>query len=293
MGVIATLLPFDGRVQRLRAAARERQTLAVCETWTELTRVCERGLVQLIVFDLYADGGADFERVRRLKAYAPRAALIAYVELGRARARDMFDAGRSGVDALVIADDGDSPSELAALIAQAEARSVASLLRPRLRAYKPTVRDAALVSVTRAHDRLTPESLARILAVSRRLLARRLEDARFPAPHQLLTWGRLIVAAHLLEDDARSADGVAAALDFPSGSAFRNSCRRYLGVTPHEIRARGGAAWVVDAMLRAVEHREVADGRREGEPQLSQFRTPLPVSPLPLPVLTARPVPLP
>jgi AraC-like DNA-binding protein len=244
--------------------------------------------VQLIVFDLYADGAADFERVRRLKAYAPRAALVAYVEVARARARDMFDAGRSGVDALVIADDGDSPSELAALIAQAEARSVASLLRPRLRAYKPTVRDAALVSVTRAHDRLTPEGLARVLTVSRRLLAQRLADAGFPAPHQLLTWGRLVVAAHLLEDDARSADGVAAALDFPSGSAFRNSCRRYLGVTPHEIRVRGGAPWVIDAMMREVGRGDPGDGKWESTAgRGGTERLPFPPSTSPAPVLTA------
>jgi AraC-like DNA-binding protein len=278
MGVIATLLPHDGRVQRLRAAARERHAIAVCESWAELTRLCEHGFVQLVVFDLYADGAADFERVRSLKAYAPRAALVAYVEAARARPRDMFDAGRSGVDALVIADDGDSPSELAALIAQAEARSVASLLRPRLRACRPSVRDAALVSVTRAHDRLTPEALARVLAISRRLLARRLADAGFPAPHQLLTWGRLIVAAHLLEDTDRSADGVAAALDFPSGSAFRNSCRRYLGVTPHEIRANGGAAWVIDAMLREVAAAAALAGPSGVEPAPPPTPSPAPAA---------------
>jgi AraC-like DNA-binding protein len=129
---------------------------------------------------------------------------------------------------------------------------VASLLRPALRACKPTVRDAALVSVTRAHDRLTPDALAHVLAISRRLLARRLDDAGFPAPHQLITWGRLIVAAHLLEDTERSADAVASSLDFPSGSAFRNTCRRYLGVTPHEMRARGGAPWVIGRMMGEV-----------------------------------------
>jgi hypothetical protein len=41
-------------------------------------------------------------------------------------------------------------------------------------------------------------------------------------------------------------------LDFPSGSAFRNTCQRYLGATPQEIRAKGGAGFVVGAFMTAV-----------------------------------------
>jgi AraC-like DNA-binding protein len=71
-----------------------------------------------------------------------------------------------------------------------------------------------------------------------------LADAKCPPPQKLITWGRLIVAAQMLEDGQRTADGVARMLDFPSGSAFRNTCQRYLGATPQEIRSKGGAAWV-------------------------------------------------
>jgi hypothetical protein len=68
----------------------------------------------------------------------------------------------------------------------------------------------------------------------------------------LITWGRIIVAAHMLEDPKRSANNVASALDFPSGSAFRNTCQRYLHATPEKIRTRGGAAYAVRALLRSV-----------------------------------------
>jgi hypothetical protein len=69
----------------------------------------------------------------------------------------------------------------------------------------------------------------------------------------VLTWGRLIVAGHLLEDKHRSADRVAAALEFPSGSAFRNVCQRYLGATPSEIRDRGGSSYVIRSLLAHVQ----------------------------------------
>jgi len=56
----------------------------------------------------------------------------------------------------------------------------------------------------------------------------------------------------MLEDQHRSADRIATMLDFPSGSAFRNVCQRYLRATPGQIRTRGGAAYVVRALLRQV-----------------------------------------
>jgi hypothetical protein len=80
LGVIATLLVHEGRLARLRAAARDRYRFVPCEDWTSLTRACERGAVSLVVFDLYVDGRADFERVRQLRLRVPRAALVAFLE---------------------------------------------------------------------------------------------------------------------------------------------------------------------------------------------------------------------
>lgn len=250
MGVIVTLLPQPGRLQRLRAAIRDRHSVVTCEDWSSVTRICETEPVHLAVLDLYADGPANFERIRVLKLRFPRVALIAYVTITLERARDMFDAGRCGLDGLVVSDLDDAPAVLLMHIEKAEARSVASVVRPVIAGLKPTVRDAVLASVTRAHERLTPEAFARLLAVPRRLLTRRLTEAGFPAPHRLLTWGRLIVAAHMLEDANRSADSVAQVLDFPSGSAFRNTCQRYLHATPQQVRDQGGAAFVIEGFMR-------------------------------------------
>ena len=90
----------------------------------------------------------------------------------------------ANLDVLVVADESDSPHQLAALLDQAEARSVASLLKPHVSGLRSVVRDAVMLSVTRAHERLTPDSLARLMAVSRRLLSKRLEGAQLPPPHQ-------------------------------------------------------------------------------------------------------------
>ncbi|MND01757.1 hypothetical protein D3C83_208690 [compost metagenome] len=50
----------------------------------------------------------------------------------------------------------------------------------------------------------------------------------------------------MLLDNKRSADAIARALDFPSGSAFRNTCQRYLGLRPTEMRDAGGSQVVIE-----------------------------------------------
>jgi AraC-like DNA-binding protein len=256
VGLVAALVPHPNRLYRLRAALRGRHTVEACADWGAVTLLCEEQPVHLAVLDLFALGGMSLEPLRHLKRRFPRLSTVAYVQVSIAHSRDLFDAGRSGVDALVIADSDDDPSTFAATLEQAEARSVAGLVRGALLHVRASVRDAVLVTVTRAHERLTPHRLAETIGSS-----------RLPPPQRLITWGRLIVAAHLLEDANRPADSVALALHFPSGSAFRNACQRYLSSTPSEIRSRGGAEWVVGEMLTKGEGQEVRDEtERVGRP---------------------------
>ncbi|HEY2851013.1 MAG TPA: helix-turn-helix domain-containing protein [Gemmatimonadaceae bacterium] len=252
MGIVATLLPDDRCLQRVVHSVQGHHTVIPCKSWDDVFSACNDEAVHLAVLDLFADGKANFERVRQLKLRFARVTLVAYVTVSPGRARDLFDAGRAGMDGLVIVDQDDSPLQLRSVIEQAEARGVAGLLRHRLGALQPLVRDAVLVAVTRAHMRLTSHRLADILSTSRRTLVAKLTQDHFPPPQKLISWGRLIVAAQMLEDRNRSADSVARILDFPSGSAFRNTCQRYLGASPQEIRAKGGAAFVVDAFLKSV-----------------------------------------
>ncbi|HVE77842.1 MAG TPA: helix-turn-helix domain-containing protein [Gemmatimonadaceae bacterium] len=246
MGLVAAYLPDPDRVQHLRLALHGRHDLLECGDWGTLTRACGTEPVQFVVFDLFADVAPNFDALRVLRLRFPRVGFVAYVAATAERARELFDLGRLGVDSLVLADRDDrDPGRLLTLVEQAETRSVANLLRPALIGARATVRDAVLLAVTRAHQRLAAPALARVLGVSRRVLNERLTQAGFPPPQQLLAWGRLLVAARMLEDPQRSADSIALALDFPSGSAFRNTCQRYLGATPSEIRARGGADFAV------------------------------------------------
>ncbi len=254
MGLVATLLPAAIRQERVRAALRDRHALVTCATWDELLLACGRRPVTVALVDLYPDApGSDttpaFDALRRLRRRFPSVTVVLYTSASPAHAHDLFEAGRFGMEGLVLADLDDDPRRLRATIDQAEARGAIELLRPALAGVKPTVRDALLLCVTRAHQQLKPDELAAVLGLRRKLLSERLVTAGFPTSQRLIAWGRLIVAARLLEDPERTADGVAMALDYPSGSAFRNACQRYVHAAPHQVRARGGAAYVIRELL--------------------------------------------
>lgn len=244
MASLAAMITDPQALQRLTAAVQGEQRLIHCTSWDALERACKDDTVTLAILDLFAEGKAHFDVIRRLKLRAERISLVAYVAVTPERARDLFDAGRAGLDGLLISGQDDTPAAFRAVLERAEARGVAQLIRPRVANFPALVRDAIMVAVTRAHLRLTGQRLAEICGTSKRAMLAALADAKCPPPQKLITWGRLIVAAQMLEDGQRTADGVARMLDFPSGSAFRNTCQRYLGATPQEIRSKGGAAWV-------------------------------------------------
>jgi len=257
MGLIATLVHAPLRLQRIREALEEQHEVLPCSSWEDLLAACGRRAVTLALVDLFpvpvpATEAGSFESLRQLKRRFPSVAAVLYTSTPPARPHDLFEAGRFGLDGLVIVDRDDDPTQLRAVVELAEARGALAQLLPALARLTPTVRDAVLLSVTRAHQPLSPDDLSRILGVRRKLLSARLAQAGFPTSQKLIAWGRLIVAARLLEDEERTADSVALALDYPSGSAFRNACQRYVRAAPHQMRAQGGAVFVIQALLAEV-----------------------------------------
>jgi AraC-like DNA-binding protein len=253
MGVIAALIPHQGRLQRLRSAVRDVHTILAFENWEDLFQAADQQVIHLAVLDLEAAGAPNFDPVRRLKLMLPRISLIAYVVLTPDRIRQVFDAGRYGFEELVIADTDDGPITFGRAIDKAAARGIATLLRRGIsEAPNPIARDALMIAVTRAHEIITPSRLAKIVGVSSRRLSRQLADAGYPSASRTLTWGRLLVAGEMLGDSRHSGAKIAMTLHFPSASAFRNTCQRYLGVTPADIRARGGATFVLESFKQEL-----------------------------------------
>jgi AraC-like DNA-binding protein len=256
MTTIAALLPDRTHLQRLTSALVDRHSLIACAHWEDVATLCESESVHIVVVDPHAEDEHPFTRLRAFRDRFPGVVLVGYIALARALPQHLFELGQIGVNALVVADHDDAEDRLLALADHGDAGTIAALVDRSLPHVHEDVRRAVLTAVGRAADNLSPVALVEAIGISRRTLSQRLASENFPPPRVLLTWGRLLVAARLLEDDRRSADAIARSLHFPSGTAFRNTLQRYLHATPGQIRARGGAPYVLRVFLR----RRTSDG---------------------------------
>ncbi|MGQ0766705.1 MAG: helix-turn-helix domain-containing protein [Gemmatimonadota bacterium] len=247
MAVVATFLQDHVKAARVAAALRDQFLTVSCDHWAHLRQTLGRHPVSVVILDPMLDRQTD--ELRSLRRTYTSIAIVAYVSMPPTTEFDLFDYGRLGLDAIIMADRGDTARLVRATVERAEARGMLDPIRRALGDLNPTVRDAILMAISRAQQRLSPESMARAMGITRAHLASELAAAAFPSPHEVIGWGRMIVASRMLEDKARSANSVAAALEFPSGSAFRNACQRYLGAPPAEIRERGGATYAISAFF--------------------------------------------
>lgn len=255
VSLIATLLPLLEQQQRLRAAVRDRHEIIACDDWGSLLHACDERPIRTAVVDLYANGSAALQQLRHLRTHQPRLVIVLYVAPVAGRMPGIFEASKAGADVLVILGENDSPRMLLAVLEQADASGLSGLISSTLSSTTDSlVREALLLATARAHERVTSATLARLLAVSPSDLRRRLAAAGFPPTMRLVTWARLIAAAHVLEDERWTADRIASSLRFASASAFRNICQRYVHATPTEIRSRGGASYVLRSLMRQVRH---------------------------------------
>jgi AraC-like DNA-binding protein len=98
--------------------------------------------------------------------------------------------------------------------------------------------EVLMFCIRRAHERLNVAAIAEAFRVSRRSLARQAHLAGWPAPVELIEWGRLIYASVLMWRQAATLVALAEASGFDNADALRRASRRRLGVStsvPHDL----------------------------------------------------------
>lgn len=256
MADILLLSACPASAERVRRALHSESAGGVFHTlheargWTELTALALASAAALAFVDPYHGGPFAATEIRRLRERAPGLELVALADFSRSPAADAFSLALLGVRGMVCAarDEGHAAlvrcmrehlnlgplEELVATLAGVIPRGVHRWLGPALRS--PAIR-------------LTVPDLARLAGCSPRTLRRMLQSSGLPTPEQLLAWRRLIHAARLL-DDGRSANSVARALEFSSGSALRKSLKAVTGLCPRELPAPGGLRLLAMLLLR-------------------------------------------
>lgn len=243
-------LPEHPTLSRLAHALRPVHRWRLVEDRVDLIRLVLRVRPHAVLFPSFdAAGHPHTPIIERLRLEAPDVAVAVLVRDG-ASGLGVTDAQRAGAEVLA----WESPDELASLVHAFIGARVP--LSPSPETVKALCDGLApehcvrlfLYCVEHAHRRLRVEDIASHLNISRRSLSRWLSCARWPAPLELIQWGRLLRAS-LAQWMGRTGNvSLAHASGFVSPSALLRSMDRLLG--PAAVSGGGLAPLYVITMLR-------------------------------------------
>jgi AraC-like DNA-binding protein len=235
--------------------------VAVCPSVAECSDQLDRAPTVVLLASLRDANGDDtvplIEETVRHRAHV---AVVGMASRLQSHADDLLALARSGVHSLLFDEERRLPLVVRRTLLEAATRCRNHRLWDEVAPTTPSrVRPLVAYGLRHAHEPLTVDSVARALGLHRKTLAERCQLSRSLPPQLMLGWCRMMAAAVLLEDRGRLVDHVALELDFASGTAFRNMLKRYTGLNPGELRARGPLAEMTRQFRRAIARGEVVD----------------------------------
>jgi AraC-like DNA-binding protein len=197
-----------------------------------------------------------------LMARYPTVPFLGYCGIGVSYTEELRELARAGVHELVFRDVDDKPALLRTKLGHGiEACAAAHVLRRLSEQLPVTLHGMIAYCASFPRESHEIEKVALALGVHRKTLVNWCRRAHAPPPSVLVTWVRLLLAVEILQSPGHTIERIAHSLEFPSGSAFRNLCRRYLGHRPAELRSPAGREAAYRAFTWSLELRRPASTR--------------------------------
>jgi AraC-like DNA-binding protein len=240
---------------KLIDALRGRAALEFCETYANLSARLQRSpdAIDTVVLPACDASGQDASRiVREIAAGRPRTAIVVWCDAGAHHSVEIRSLAVAGAHQFLFAGIDDHGVALRAVLDLARRQCGAEWVMTRLGPVVPSRLHPLLEATLARPDAIkTVPELAAALGVHRKTLFNHCRKASFPAPAELIAWGRLAMVAYMLETTACTIERIAIDLGYASDTALRNAIKRYTGKRAGEIRSAGG----VDAVVSALQSR--------------------------------------
>lgn len=225
-----------------------------CRTGKELYQSVARGGVSLVACgpsDI--DGQCSARFVELIAHDFQTVPIIGVVSCAQSDGSRIASWARSGIHALLIADDRLTVLDARAALTEAIVRAAASSGRADVLGAAPRhVQPLLEYGLRSAHEAPTVSGAARALSVTRKTLSMWCKRAGTQNPQVLMGWCRLVAAAALLEDERRRVEHTALDIALPSGNALRNLVRRNLSLSVAELRELGPQRTVLRRFQEAL-----------------------------------------
>jgi AraC-like DNA-binding protein len=258
--LVALVLGCDER-RRLNDAVRNRADVRFVERLDELLltlRTEEQPILALLVEPRDRDDRPVAGTVRSLRQRLPTKPIIGYCRIGYEHSASIRELAVAGVHELVFRGVDDSGVVLRSVLSSAAHTTAADAMLTELLPLIPEPLHPfiqfCLKSPQHAHS---VGGVAGALGINRKTLVNYCARADLPSPGKLLSWSRLVLAAHYLATTTRTVEGIALQLDFASDTALRNMIKRYTGLRAQDLRHGDGASVVLAHLRRALaSHRD-------------------------------------
>jgi AraC-like DNA-binding protein len=256
--VVALVLGSEER-RRLCDAVRNRADIRFVERLDEMLstlRTEEQPILALLVEPRDRDDRQVAGAVRSLRQRLPTLPIIGYCRIGHEHSASIRELALAGVHELVFRGVDDTGVLLRSVLSSAAHATVADAmlgeLLPLIPAPLHPFIQFCLKSPQHAHS---VGGVAGALGVNRKTLVNYCARAELPSPGKLLSWCRLLLAAHYLATTTRTVERIALQLDFASDTALRNMIKRYTGMRAQDLRHQDGASVVLAHLRQALASR--------------------------------------
>ena len=253
--VVALVLGPEER-RRICDAVRNRADVRFVERLDELLgtlRTEEQPILALLVEPRDRDDRQIAGAVRSLRQRLPTLPIIGYCRIGHEHSASIRELAAAGVHELVFRGVDDTGVMLRSVMGSAAHATVADAMLSELLPLIPApLHPFVQFCLKSPQHAQSVGGVASALGINRKTLVNYCARANLPSPGRLLSWCRLLLAAHYLATTTRTVERIALQLDFASDTALRNMIKRYTGMRAHELRHHDGASVVVDHLTRAL-----------------------------------------
>lgn len=230
---------------------------ALCDDTDEVCSLSKGVRLDAVVVTACDERGKSTgPHVQRIVGALPEVPVIMLAEMDPTHIRALVSAARFGISDVVLLGHDNALTVARRCVDRSKASAI-RLHQSVMDVIPPGVRAEVLACVCCNASEASVSAVAQSLGITRRTLAKRLAEAHLPPAGALISWGRLLAVAGTLSGSSRSLESLALAHGFGSASALHNLTKRYLSVTPTQIRRCDGVE-LVGRELRAVLSRSVA-----------------------------------
>jgi AraC-like DNA-binding protein len=240
---VIVCVPARSEAVRLQTALPRTTVVRWARTNTELEamfRTAGERLRMVVVAPRDLGDAPTSPLVRELRGHRPCVAWVGYCRAANNESRDIIALASAGIHEIVFLDVTDWGIALQQTLSHAAQACGAAQAFERLSVFVPRTLHP-LIEYCLYFPQLATSvpRVASALGVHRKTLVNYTARFGLPSPSVLITWCRLIIAAHLLESRGGSVERVALALEYPSATALRNTLRRYARHRPADLREGG------------------------------------------------------